>query len=126
MYKALLLLFFVILPLQAEKYDALLFHGNCTTCHFETRSVSAPSMQIVRAHYLSAFANEKDFVDYMANWVIKPDTRTSLMHDAIEKYGLMPELAFDLETLKSISAYIYRTDFTAQHDHIDSHYCATN
>jgi hypothetical protein len=34
------------------------------------------------------------------------------MHDAIKKHGLMPDLGFDKETLRDISAYIYETDFT--------------
>ena len=33
------------------------------------------------------------------------------MHDAIKKYELMPELGYDLDTLKSIAEYIYDTDF---------------
>jgi len=115
MKKRLLLLPLLFTGLQATNYDALLFHGNCTTCHFETESVSAPSMMIVRERYRSAFPNKADFVDYMANWVLVPDEKSSLMHDAIEKYELMPELAFDLETLKSISGYIYDTDFNQRH-----------
>jgi hypothetical protein len=37
------------------------------------------------------------------------------MLDAIEKHELMPELGFDIETLKTISEYIYETDFTQKH-----------
>jgi len=111
MYKTTIILLLLSFNLQATNYDALLFHGNCTTCHFETEAVSAPSVVEFRARYISAFPNKKEFVDYMAKWVHQPHEETSLMHDAIEKYGLMPELAFDLETLKSISNYIYETDF---------------
>jgi len=111
----ILLLLLTSLHVQAGQYDALLFHGNCTTCHFENKTVSAPSMQEVRLRYLTAFPQKKDFVVYMATWVKHPDEKTSIMLDAIEKHGLMPELAFDFETLQSISSYIYDTDFSKNH-----------
>jgi hypothetical protein len=47
----------------------------------------------------------------MSNWVLKPNKETSLMDDMILKYELMPELAYDLETLKMITGYIYDTEF---------------
>ncbi len=116
MYKTIITFLLLSLNLQATNYDALFFHGNCTTCHFETESVSAPSMQEVRSRYRNAFPQKKDFVDYMSTWVYTPDEKSSVMLDAIEKYGLMPELAFDVETLRSISAYIYDTDFSKKHE----------
>ena len=95
---------------------ALLFHGNCVTCHFEGRAHSAPSIQEVKERYKSAFNDKAGFVDYMSNWVLKPNAKTSLMNEAIDKYELMPELGYDLDTLKEISAYIYETDFSKKHE----------
>ncbi len=112
----LLTTFIFMLNLQATNYDALLFHGNCTTCHFENETRSAPSVIDFRARYLSAFPVKKDFVTYMVNWVHIPKEETSLMHDAIDKHGLMPELAFDKEALESIAGYIYDTDFKKKHE----------
>jgi hypothetical protein len=89
-----------------------LFHGNCITCHHETKAISAPSIIEIREKYLSAFADKEEFVEYMATWVKEPKEETSLMLDAITKYGLMPNLNYELESLKDISAYIYETDFT--------------
>jgi len=62
--------------------------------------------------YITAFPKKKDFIDYLSKWVVKPNSKTSLMNNAIKKYGLMPELAFDVETLKEVAEYIYDTDFT--------------
>jgi len=117
MKKRAFIFLLLTLQLQATNYDALLFHGNCTTCHFETETVSAPSVVEFRARYISAFPNKKEFVAYMSTWVENPQESTSLMHDAIEKHELMPALAFDLETLKSIAGYIYDTDFRKKHEH---------
>ncbi len=96
----------------ATNLGSLLFNGNCKTCHHSTKSISAPSMANVRENYLNAFSKKEDFVNYMSKWVKKPNEETSLMDSAIKKYSLMPELAFEMETLKEITSYIYDTDFT--------------
>lgn len=69
----------------------------------------------VREKYLSAFADKEEFVEYMSTWVKNPKEETSLMLHSIEKYELMPELAYELDALREISAYIYETDFTKEH-----------
>ena len=101
--------------LDADSIGSLLFHGNCTTCHFETKTVSAPSMVEVRKHYKTAFSKKKDFVKYMSRWVSNPDPKTSIMLQSIDKHGLMPHLGFEEEALKEIVEYIYDTDFTKSH-----------
>lgn len=85
------------------------------TCHHETKAISAPSTVEIREKYLSAFADKEEFSDYMATWVKEPKEETSLMLDAIAKYGLMPNLSYELDALKEISDYIYETDFTKGH-----------
>ena len=114
MKKIILFSFWFVTSLYATNYDALLFQGNCTTCHFDNRALSAPSMQEIKKHYISAFPQKNDFVDYMSKWVKVPDEKSTLMHESVEKYGLMPELAYDLDALKSIAGYIYETDFTKE------------
>ena len=99
------------LTLYADKNAALYFSGNCITCHHITKTISAPSIIEVKKRYLSAFSKKEDFVHYMSTWVLKPKAESSLMHDAIAKHELMPELAYDVQTLEIISAYIYETDF---------------
>lgn len=109
--KLFLVFFFLAKILVADSYPALLFNGNCVTCHDEKRSLSAPSIKIIKKRYLEAFAKKKEFVSYMSTWVLKPKEETSIMHDMIEKYELMPELGYDKETLEIISSYIYETTF---------------
>ena len=108
------ILFIVTLTIiysYANSYNELFFNGNCVTCHFKNKSISAPSIAQIKERYINAFPNKKDFINYMSVWVKNPNIETSLMHDAIKKYEIMPELGFDLNTLKDISQYIYETDF---------------
>jgi len=107
------LLFLIIVSyLEADTLGALLFHGNCVTCHFTQKEVSAPSMMEVQKRYKTAFSNKKDFTFYMSQWVLHPNQETSIMHDAIKKHGLMPQLGYEQEVLQDITSYIYDTDFT--------------
>ncbi len=111
---SIILASFLILAFNADADDkgSLLFHGNCITCHFETKTVSAPSVINIKQKYITAFAKKEDFVEYMSAWVHKPKEETSIMLEAVNKHGLMPELGFDIDALRAISAYIYETDFS--------------
>ena len=100
--------------LHASQMGSLLFHGNCTTCHFETKAVSAPSMMEVKKRYITAFSTKETFTKQMAKWVKNPNEETSIMQDAIDKYNLMPSLSFEQNTLEDIATYIYETDFSNQ------------
>jgi len=111
MLKSFLLLGLLLTLTQADDGE-LLFQGNCITCHYPNKSVSAPSMQKVRTTYKNAFSDKKDFVYYMSEWVLHPSHETAMMSDAVKKYKLMPQLAYEKEVLEEIAAYIYENDFT--------------
>ena len=114
--KAFTFIFLTTAYLNAASLGSLLFHGNCITCHEETKAVSAPSVMEFREKYLKAFPQKKDFVEYMSEWVIHPSQEGSIMLEAIKKYELMPELGFEKSTLEIIAEYIYETDFTKEHE----------
>ncbi len=85
----------------------LLFNGNCATCHHLQKASSAPTINEIRERYLQAFPNKHEFINYLSSFVLNPSAKKSLMHDKIEKYGLMPQLVFEKESVKSIASYIY-------------------
>jgi len=114
--KTLIFTLLSVAYLNAASVGSLLFHGNCITCHEETKAVSAPSVIEFQENYLRAFPKKKDFVEYMSEWVIHPNAESSIMLDAIKKYELMPELGFEKSTLEIIAEYIYETDFTKEHE----------
>jgi cytochrome c551/c552 len=109
MKKVFLYLVFVLNLFGGD--GALLFHGNCVTCHNKTKAISAPSMSEIRQRYLIAFTKKEDFVKYMTNFVIKPDKDISIMRDKIQKYKLMPLLGYEKSVINDIASYIYKTDF---------------
>jgi cytochrome c551/c552 len=90
-----------------EKLGSLLFNGNCATCHHLHKASSAPTITEIRRRYKEAFPQKELFIKQLATWVKHPKKETSIMHDAIEKYELMPELAFDKESLEIIAEYLY-------------------
>ncbi len=92
-------------------YAPLLLHGNCTTCHKISENKTAPSIIQIKENYYRAYPLKKDFIKYMSVWVKNPKEETSIMFDSIEKFGIMPNLAYDLNTLEEIAEYIYITKF---------------
>lgn len=108
----LLKIFFLLIlcsNLFADKnsYGKLLLDGNCITCHHPTKSISAPSLKIIKQRYHDAFTSKEMFINYMVDWVYKPSKKNSIMLDMIEKYELMPELGYDKDTLEKIANYLY-------------------
>ncbi len=114
--KTLVLLLLSSVYLNAASLGSLLFHGNCITCHHETKDISAPSIISVRENYLRAFPKKENFVEYMSRFVTHPNTESSIMLESIKKYELMPLLGYEESTLKIIAEYIYNTDFTKEHE----------
>ncbi|SFV52614.1 C-type cytochrome, putative [hydrothermal vent metagenome] len=110
MKRSLFFIFFIFVGAFAEESRALLLHGNCTTCHYVDRSISAPAMKIVKKRYKKAFTTKELFVKQMVAFVKDPKEDHSIMIDMIHKYEIMPKITFDEETLNEIASYIYDTD----------------
>ena len=109
--KYMIIIFTLIVNLYSVDYKELLFTGNCTACHFTNKTISAPSILELKDRYFNAYPKKDDFIKNMSIWVQHPNPNLSLMNDAIDKYEIMPELGFGLETLREIAEYIYITDF---------------
>ena len=111
MKKIFLLCTLFIVKLYSFDIGETLWQGNCITCHHPTKSISAPSAKEIKQRYLTVFPQKEDFVAFMAQWVHNPQSKTSIMDDAIKKYGLMPQMAFPLDTTTDIAKYLYKTEF---------------
>lgn len=109
--KHLYLIFLLSTTLFAS-YGELLFNGNCVTCHsINGLNKSAPTIKEIQIVYKNSFPIKKDFVNYLTTWVLNPNEKTSLMSQSIEKYKLMPNLAYDKKTLEEIASYLYDLDY---------------
>jgi len=106
----IVLLFLLSESLYADD-RALLFNGNCITCHHMTEALSAPSMREVKRHYKSVFSKKEDFVNYMALFILNPTQEHSIMSEEVKKYKLMPLLGYEQSVAKEIASYIYDTEF---------------
>jgi len=112
MYKGYIFLFFLLASTIVNADErALLFNGNCVTCHHKTESISAPSMLKVQKFYKNAYEDKADFLRYMSEFVIDPRVDNALMVQEVKKYKLMPLLGYEKSVIIEIVSYIYDTDF---------------
>jgi len=87
--------------------------NNCFSCHqpmgsSETRI--APPMGHVKSHYLEKYQTKEEFVKAMASFINSPNKEAGIMYGALEKFGVMPNMQFDKETVHKIVSYIYDND----------------
>jgi len=111
MQRVIISLIIVVVSSIYADDGALLFNGNCVTCHHSNKSISAPSMKEVKEHYLLAFSEKKEFVKYMSLFIVKPDVNISIMIDKVQKYEIMPILGYEDSVAREIASYIFETDF---------------
>jgi cytochrome c551/c552 len=97
--------------LNASPSGETLFQGNCLTCHDDTKTISAPAIKEVQARYKQTFETKESFSAFMVAWVSAPNAQTALMPQAVKKYGLMPLLGYDQESLEAIAAFLYEKHF---------------
>lgn len=109
--KVILMLCGFTLYMYAVSVGETLFNGNCVTCHKVDEPNSSPTIVEIQSRYKKSFSTRDDFVAFMIKWVQKPDRKTALMPESIVKYGLMPELGFEHETLKEIAHFLYEKKF---------------
>ncbi|MDY0328237.1 MAG: cytochrome C [Arcobacteraceae bacterium] len=110
--RILAVLILLVYNLFASSVGEVLFNGNCLACHNIKTEASAPSMMDIKDVYLDIFPKKEDFVNFMTNWVSEPEEDTAFMLNAIDKYGLMPNLHYEQQMIEDISIYIYDTDFS--------------
>ena len=85
----------------------------CLACHAASGGENnriAPPMIAVREHYLEAFAEEKDFVDAMIDFLNHPSKENAQMPGAVRKFGLMPKLNLDEDKLFAIATYLFHEE----------------
>lgn len=91
---------------------ASIVRQNCISCHSPNEGLSnkiAPSLKAIKEHYLKNGIKEAEFTGKMSKFLLSPSIEDSEMPQAIEKFGLMPNVGFSEEQYKAVATYIYRT-----------------
>ncbi len=91
---------------------ASIVRQNCISCHSPNEGLSnkiAPSLKAIKEHYLKNGAKETEFAGKMSKFLLSPNIKDSKMPQAIEEFGLMPNVGFSEEQYKAVATYIYRT-----------------
>ena len=89
---------------------ALLFEKRCQSCHqppgnHDTRL--APPIHAIQNHYSKRYTQEEEFVQAIVEFATNPHQDKVMMKGASERFGVMPEQAFDSLEVEKIARYIY-------------------
>ena len=114
-YKTLLLVLSFtslgILNAQSSQEDELgyqLLKNKCYICHNTGSShdnMLAPPMMAVKNHYWEE--DKSTFIKNIVDWVLEPTEEKVQMYGAVNRFKMMPKLAYNKEDLEKIAAYMY-------------------
>ena len=93
----------------AAKYDAY-----CQSCHnadVQPESRQAPPMHAIKKRYERAYETEEAFRAAIIAFLKDPSEENAKMKNAINKFGIMPAMAYPDEELELIANFIYTSDF---------------
>jgi cytochrome c551/c552 len=89
---------------------AMLFEQRCQSCHQPPgnhESRLAPPIHAIQNHYSKKYPQEEDFVQAIVKFATDPHQDKVMMKGASERFGVMPEQAFDSLEVEQIARYIY-------------------
>ncbi|WP_159023559.1 DUF3365 domain-containing protein [Formosa sp. L2A11] len=101
-----------------------LMETNCYICHSPTadeNNRNAPPMIAIKKRYLMNNSTKEAFKAAMLNWIKNPNQDNAIMYGAVQRYGIMPGLAYPDETITQIADYIYDFEID-QPEWFESHY----
>ena len=94
---------------EAEK----LYTGKCMICHglgTSEETAIAPPMASVKRRYIRDFSSKEEFVNAVVSFSENPEDEKAMMFNALDKFKVMPKLAYKKEELVKIAAYIFDTE----------------
>lgn len=97
---------------KARPTPAELTATRCLTCHGDPvagQKRLAPPFAMMKMHYKAL--SKEEFVEAVSSWVKEPAKQKSRMPGAVNRFGLMPAVAYPDEEITAIAQYIYKTDF---------------
>lgn len=96
--------------------EYMLLETSCLYCHRMSNSskentLIAPFMHEVRDVYKKEYPSKSDFVKAIIAYKLNPSVDKSLMPDAIEQYGVMPDTGILEEDIEEITTYLFDYQF---------------
>ena len=85
-----------------------LWEQRCGVCHsLNPPPKIGPPVRGIVMHYRSTHQTREAFVNAVSSWVTHPQKERSLIPQAIEKFGIMPPLAYDAGELRQIAGWMW-------------------
>lgn len=92
-----------------------LFMAYCFSCHNNNatqESRIAPPVFAIQKRYKMEYASKEAFTKAIIDFTSNPNEENALMTEAIQKFGVMPQMSYDKDDLQLLANYIYEDDFT--------------
>lgn len=90
-----------------------LLENNCFSCHNPDNSSSvviAPHFAKVKSTYLNESEDFEEFSKLMIRFLSNPSLENSVMHDQVERFGLMPGMNFNEIQYTDMAYYLYHSE----------------
>lgn len=117
MKKSILLCFLILiftLSASAAEDGLVNYRALCSACHkLVPPPTIAPPLFGVKNNLLRTHPQREDFVNYIVNFVQRPDASKSVMPHAVQKFKLMPALPYPEEKVRAVAEFIFDTDLTS-------------
>lgn len=88
----------------------VLMETNCFTCHNNSTPLTeriAPTFIEIKMAYLKEAESKEEFIENIVNFTDNPSIEIAKLHNAIEKYKLMPYQKYPKDMIEKIADYLY-------------------
>ncbi len=92
--------------------------NNCLSCHSPSAKSEerlGPPLFAVRKHYLKDHPEKEAFVSAILGFINETNSEKAKMKHAVEKFGLMPQMAFPENELKNALTYLFENEPAKPH-----------
>lgn len=94
-----------------HKEGQKLMETKCYICHNPNTAshddILAPPLVAVKRRYSVSYTDRAAFVDAVVEWSTDPKEENALMRGAVNKFKVMPNLAYEAADMRKIAEYIY-------------------
>ncbi len=100
-------------PSEMNNEGLDLYVSNCTVCHNPKANQGeriAPPMVNIKRRYSRDADNKEVFIQSFVDFLSNPSLENARMKNAIEKFGVMPNMSYSEDKIRKIAAYIYENE----------------